>query len=325
MSPAPKEEPAGVLVIDKPSGPTSHDVVGKLRRALGTRRVGHAGTLDPMASGVLVALVGEATKLSSYLTLHEKKYTARVALGAGTDTLDREGKVVATAPVPAALLAELEALARDPLDLERAPSIAAAIAAELARKEQIPPAFSAIQVGGKRSYDLAREGHAPELAPRPVAVRSLAVAGAGASPEAPWLDIALDVSKGYYVRSLGRDLGEHLQVPAHLAALRRTSSGPFTDAEAKALDAPASDLAAALIALPAAVARALPIAVLTAEGSVRARQGKRLAAEHFTTLPPSPADGDEGASAWLDASGTLVALGGRGPDGELVVRRGFVA
>ncbi|HTN87108.1 MAG TPA: tRNA pseudouridine(55) synthase TruB, partial [Sorangium sp.] len=158
--------PEGVLVIDKPRGPTSHDVVARLRRALGVKRIGHAGTLDPMASGVLVVLVGEATKLAPYLTAQDKRYTARVALGVGTDTLDADGDVTAAAPLPAWLDAELAALAAasgppgDAALAALAPRIAAALDAERARRAQTPPAYSAIKVAGQRSYALARAGQA---------------------------------------------------------------------------------------------------------------------------------------------------------------------
>ena len=143
----------GVLVVDKPRGPTSFDIVRQVRRALGTRRAGHGGTLDPMASGVLVILVGEGTKLGPYLTAHEKRYRARVTFGLATDTLDREGAPTARAEIPAWLRDELEAIARGEAP---GPRLAQAFAGELARSAQIPPAYSAIKVDGRRSYDRAR-------------------------------------------------------------------------------------------------------------------------------------------------------------------------
>jgi tRNA pseudouridine55 synthase len=303
------EEISGVVVIDKPVGPTSHDVVGKVRRTLGTKRVGHAGTLDPMASGVLVILVGEATKLGPYLTADRKRYRARVAFGTATDTLDREGRVTAEAEVPAWL--------RDELAGEPRPRLEAAFAAERARVAQVPPAFSAIQVGGRRSYDLARAGEAVELAERPVQVIALGLAGA--DPLAAHIDLDLEVTKGFYVRSLARDLGDRLGVPSHLAALRRTASGSFTLDAAAQPDAGPDALRGALHPLDAAARAALPAASLTAEGALRARQGKRLGEADFTVLPPV---GEP--SAWFDPGGCLVAVGERAVEGSFSVLRGFV-
>jgi tRNA pseudouridine55 synthase len=297
-----------VLVVDKPSGPTSHDVVAKARRALGTRKVGHAGTLDPLASGVLVLLVGEGTKLGPYLTAHDKRYRARVAFGLSTDSLDRDGATVAAAPLPPWLNEELTAITAG--RSTDAPRLAAAVAAEKARDLQIPPAYSAIKVDGQRSYARARAGEAVDLAPRGVAVRALEIAGASAAS----VDLTLDVTKGYYVRSLARDLGERLGVPAHLDALRRVASGPFSIDEAAPLGAMAT---APALTLEAAVGRSLPIGRMSAEGAPRARQGKRLDAADFLELPPLAVP-----SAWLDEAGHLVAIGTRGTEG-FVFHRGF--
>jgi tRNA pseudouridine55 synthase len=302
--------------VDKPSGPTSHDVVARVRRALRTSRVGHAGTLDPMASGVLVVLVGEATKLAPYLTAHDKGYEATVVLGRATDTLDAEGRTTLEGPLPddvARAIAQVEA--------GGAPTgpVAAALAAELARITQIPPSFSAIKVDGERSYARARAGEEVELAARAVEVRSLRVTRAAAARDgAPaTVDLVLEVSKGYYVRSLARDLGEHLGVPAHLGRLRRTRSGPFALAASISLDAAPDALRAALIPLSEAAALGLPVARLTAEGVTRAGHGKRLSADHFVT-PPT----DAAHAAWLDEAGRLRAVGTRRED-EYIVERGF--
>jgi tRNA pseudouridine55 synthase len=287
----------GVLVVDKPGGMTSHDVVGSVRRLLGTRRVGHAGTLDPMATGVLVVLIGEATKLGPYLTADDKRYAAGVTFGRATDTLDAEGSTTATAEVPAWLHEELrEASPRGRLQ--------EAIAAEVARTEQVPPVYSAIHVDGRRSHDRARAGEDVELTPRPVAVREVRVVGTSAAD--PGVALRVEVSKGYYVRSLARDLGDRLGVPAHLSALRREASGSFTIADAVSLDAGAAALRAALIPIAEAAARALPVGRLTAEGAGRARQGQRLSEADFAELPPFAE-----ASAWLDLAGLLVAIGAR--------------
>jgi tRNA pseudouridine55 synthase len=294
-------EPAGVIVVNKPLGMTSHDVVARVRRLLGTRRVGHAGTLDPMAQGVLVVLVGEATKLAPYLTAADKVYIAHVTFGRATDTLDAEGRTTEVAEVPAWLQDEIE-WHRDEGQGSGSPRLDQAVAAELARTEQVPPAYSAIQVDGRRSYNLARAGEAVALAPRPVAVRYLSIVCAHLAE--PRITLQLGVSKGYYVRSLARDLGERLGVPAHLSWLHRLVSGDFKINDWVALDAGAGALRAALIPMAEAAARSLPVGRLTTEGAERARQGKRLGVADFTD-PPPVAD----ASAWLDPEGRLVAIG----------------
>jgi tRNA pseudouridine55 synthase len=337
--------PHGVLVVDKIRGPTSHDVVSRVRRLLGTSRVGHAGTLDPMATGVLVVLVGEATKLSPYLTAHDKRYFATVSLGAGTDTLDAEGAITARAAVPAALASELERLTavdRAALDdaslATEAPTLAAALVAERGRTEQIPPAYSAIQLDGQRSHDRARRGESVDLPPRPVGVLSLRVVEVRlGEPTAPELDIELSVHKGYYVRSFARDLGERLGVPAHLSSLRRLSSGPFHIDEAVELEptaAPAASpasvaaprvtpaasvapLTTKLIPFTAAALRCLPACRLTEAGAQRARQGAPLRADDVDGDMPS-----EAVAACIDPAGRLVAL--CRPAGErLAIERGF--
>ncbi|WP_245677755.1 tRNA pseudouridine synthase B [Chondromyces crocatus] len=324
--------PDGVLVVDKPRGPTSHDVVFRLRRALGTKKLGHAGTLDPMASGVLVILVGEGTKLGPYLTAQNKRYVTDVALGVGTDTLDAEGRVTETTPLPPWLEDELSRLgdgepAEEQLPL-LAPRIADALAAEKGRHAQVPPAHSAIKVDGQRSYALARAGKEVELAERPVEVYALACRGTALSP--PGLRLELDVQKGYYVRSLARDLGKHLDVPAHLTSLRRTASGSFTIERALPPTAEPEALRAAIIPLVEAASLGLSIAHLTDDGTRRARLGQRLRLDDFTTPPPI-GDGpvEEHASAWIAPDGQLVAIGiaRHEDDGALKISvlRGFVS
>ena len=343
----------GVLVVDKPRGPTSHDVVSRMRRALGTRRIGHAGTLDPMASGVLVILVGEATKLAGYLTAHDKRYVARVALGAGTDTLDAEGEVTETGAIPGWLAGELGALAAVAASEKglwaegevaaRAPGIAAAIAGELGRREQVPPAHSAIQVGGQRSYALARAGREVELPARPVEVRALSLRGVTLGSETQGamgamgamdamgamaeIEVEIEVTKGYYVRSLARDLGVRLGVPAHLTALRRTASGAFTIDRALSPDAGSEALRAALLPVAEAAAIGLPTARLTEAGARRARQGQRITVADFEAAPPVGAAQEEpAAAAWLAPDGGVVAVGSarmEGGEPRFSVLRGF--
>lgn len=288
----------GVLIVDKPQGPTSHDVVGGARRLYRTRAIGHAGTLDPMASGVLVLLFGEGTKLSNYLTLQSKRYTARVKLGRSTTTDDACGEVLEERALPPG------AVTQQALD--------AALAAERARREQVPPPVSAIKVAGERAHRLARAGRPPELEPRPVAVHELTLTAFDGED----IELQLHVSKGYFVRALARDLGQRLGYPAHLSALRRTASGAFDISEAQAWPA-AEPLP--LLPVAAAARRALPALELTGDGELRARQGKRLTAEHF--VPPAPPV--DGPVAWFGCDGELVALGSREGD-EFVVLRGFV-
>ncbi len=297
----------GVLVIDKPVGPTSHDVVARLRKALGTRAVGHAGTLDPAASGVLVVAVGQATKLVAYLTAQSKRYEATVAFGTSTTTLDREGDVVATKPLPLELAWELATPNAD------RPLVEGAIAKERARVLQVPPVYSALKQGGRAVHLRARRGEHVELPPRSVEVRSLEIRRTAGD----FIELGLDVSKGYYVRALARDLGETLDVPAHLASLRRVASGPFTLDEALDADASSETLSAALLPLAEAAARALPICRVSEEGAERERKGQVLGETHFVT-PPA-----DGTSAWVNPGGELVAIGRPKEAGCYVVERGF--
>lgn len=291
------DAPHGVLIADKPSGPTSFDLVAQARRHFRTRRVGHAGTLDPLASGVLVLLLGEATKLSNYLTAANKRYVARVVLGTSTDTLDSQGQVVAESSVPEG-------------GVERQ-ALLAALQRERERELQLPPAFSAIKVDGKKAYDAARRGQTLELSPRPV--RLLEAQLLERSPTE--LTFELEVTKGYYVRAFVRDLCEHLGIAGHLAALRRTSSGAF-DLDQATPWPPGTPLPTPLT-LAEAVRRSMPIATLTEEGVQRARQGKLLHTEHFTQPPLSP-----DLHAWLTPTTTLAAIGSaQGP--HFRVQRGF--
>jgi len=300
----------GVLIVDKPVGPTSHAVVSRVRAILGTRAVGHAGTLDPAASGVLVVAIGEATKLTTYLSSHPKRYRATVRFGTATDTLDAQGRVFATERIRDAVKAELRCISDGgPLSGE----IAAAIKAERQRTRQVPPAFSAIKTQGVRSYDRARKGEDFELAARDVSAMEIGVVGATEDS----IDLSLFVSKGYYVRSLARDLGAALGVPAHLESLRRTASGPFTIDEAVRLSEPAERISSTLMGLGAAAKRILPAAELTDDGARRASHGQLLDASHFVKAPAA------GLSAWLTASGDLIAVGKAIDAAHFAVERGF--
>jgi tRNA pseudouridine55 synthase len=212
-----RNENAGVLPVDKPAGPTSHDVVAQARRALGERRIGHTGTLDPFASGLLLLCVGVATRIAEYLTDQAKKYRAVMTLGAGTDTDDATGAVITVSEGWRDLSID---------DLETA------LAEQVGSVLQRPPAYSAKKVGGERMYRLAREGRAPALDPVPVQIHALDLIAW--EPPAVTFDVAC--SAGTYIRALARDVGERLGVPAHLSALRRTAIGSIDVKQAVAIE-----------------------------------------------------------------------------------------
>ncbi len=260
----------GILLVDKAEGWTSHDVVAKSRRALGTRKVGHAGTLDPMATGLLVLGAGPATRLLTHLVGLDKTYTTTIRLGTSTVTDDREGDRVAAAD-PAALAA----LAADPA------RIAAAVRDLTGPIEQAPSAVSAIKVDGKRAYDRVRAGEQVELKRRPVTIHAFESAEPREAREAdgaPALDIDATIrcSTGTYVRALARDLGAALGVGGHLTALRRTEVGPFAVGDATPL-AELVDGGPGELLTPASVATALfPAVELSAQQTVDLGHGKRL-------------------------------------------------
>jgi len=200
----------GIILIDKPSGLTSHDIVNQVRRISGEGRVGHAGTLDPMATGLLVILVGSATRLARYLTSQSKTYTAQIAFGLSTDTDDAQGEVIEQASVPNLVLEKAFA-ARYVEDL-------------IGDHIQVPPIYSAIKIKGKKAYAIARKGGKPQLDSRKVVVEGARLLAISAAPTPLW-EVELTVSKGTYIRSLARDMGLSLGTRAHLAALRRVRSG----------------------------------------------------------------------------------------------------
>ena len=223
---------SGLVIVDKPAGITSHDVVSRVRRLAGTRKVGHAGTLDPMATGVLVLGVNRATRLLGHLTLTEKAYDATIRLGSSTTTDDAEGEIVSTAPTG---------------DLDHA-SIRSALAAFVGEIKQVPTAVSAIKVGGRRAYKRVREGEDVQLEARPVTIHDLQVRDLRTSGEGIDVDISVRCSSGTYIRAIARDLGADLGVGGHLTALRRTGVGPFALDEAHTLE----QLAEELVILPIA-------------------------------------------------------------------------
>jgi len=202
---------SGLVVVDKPAGLTSHDVVAQVRRLAGTRKVGHAGTLDPMATGVLVLGVNRATRLLGHLMLTEKAYAATIRLGVATTTDDAEGETTAVAST-----AHLEE-----------PTVRAALAEFVGDIEQVPTAVSAIKIDGKRAYQRVRDGEDVELKARPVTIHALTVLDVRPAGEALDVDVTVRCSSGTYIRAIARDLGAALGVGGHLTALRRTAVGAF--------------------------------------------------------------------------------------------------
>ena len=247
--------PDGLLVVDKPAGWTSHDVVGRCRRLARTKKVGHAGTLDPMATGVLVLGVGRATRLLGHLALTDKAYDATVRLGTTTVTDDAEGDVVEQRDASGVTDDEL----------------AEAMAALTGAMSQVPSSVSAVKVDGVRSYARVRAGEQVELAARQVTVSRFALLERRGDD----VDVAVECTSGTYVRALARDLGAALGVGAHLTALRRTRVGPFDLARARTLDQLADDLQ--VLPLDAAVSASFPRRELDADEAVALSYGKRLA------------------------------------------------
>jgi len=257
----------GVLVIDKPKGPTSFDVVRQVRFLLKVKKAGHTGTLDPMATGVLPICLGDATKVAGFITEGDKAYEATVRLGVETDTQDAEGKVMAEAPVPALA----------------APMLEAVLAPFRGTFEQVPPMYSAVKVGGKRLYELARAGEEVERAGRQVTVYELTLRDFSSNT----LRLSVRCSKGFFVRTLAYDIGRALGCGAHLEALRRTTSGPFTLAQSLPLaDLPAlaqerEPVARRLLTMAEALVN-LPSLRVSAAEAVRVSHGVPLEA------PPVP-------------------------------------
>ncbi len=250
--------PSGLVLLDKPQGFTSHDAVAKLRRILGTRKIGHAGTLDPMATGLLVLGVDSGTKLLQFLVGVDKQYLATIRLGQSTSTDDAEGDVIATANASGvsldAVLAEIKKLTGDIL--------------------QTPSQVSAIKVDGKRAYDLVREGKEVELKARPVTVSKFEIIGdPRASGEFLDLDVLVDCSSGTYIRALARDLGAALGVGGHLTALRRTKVGRYDISSASQI----SD-SVEMLDLGEAAKALFPAIELDAQQEIDLIHGKRIQA-----------------------------------------------
>jgi tRNA pseudouridine55 synthase len=275
---------SGLAILDKPADWTSHQVVGRIRRLAGTRKVGHAGTLDPMATGVLIVGIEKATRLLGYLAMSDKVYEATIRLGIGTITDDAEGEVVTT--IGAADLEEAE--------------IEAAIARLRGDILQVPAAVSAIKINGVRSYRRVRAGQSVELSERPVTIRrfdllsrrELQADGVACVD----LGVMVECSSGTYIRALARDLGAALGVGGHLTTLRRTRVGPFTLDEAQTLEEAEGGLR--IVPLDRVVPRSFPTLTVNVTQAGQIRNGRRLAG---VILPG-------GTTALLNEAGHFLAL-----------------
>ncbi|REB68674.1 tRNA pseudouridine(55) synthase TruB [Cutibacterium namnetense] len=272
---------SGILVVDKPAGVTSHQVVGRVRRLMGTRKVGHAGTLDPMANGVLIVGINRATRLLGHLSLHDKDYTATMRLGVGTVTDDAEGEVTATTDASA-------------IDDE---AIGAAMLRQTGQIQQVPTAVSAIKVNGQRAYAKVRAGEDVVLQPRAVTVSRFEATAIRRQGQVVDVDVEVTCSSGTYVRALARDVGADLGVRGHLTALRRTRVGPFD------LTAACPDIFAEGAVTPTpmtmaeAAALSFPIVHVTADQEAAIRVGRRL----NITVPAE-------VTAMIAETGELLAL-----------------
>jgi tRNA pseudouridine55 synthase len=283
----------GWVVLDKPVGMTSTHAVARLKRIFNAKKAGHAGTLDPLASGVLPIAFGEATKTMPFVQVGEKTYRFTIAWGAETDSDDADGKITAQS--------ELRPVAAE---------ICAALPQFTGTITQRPPTFSAIKVAGERAYDLARDGETPVLAPRPVTIHALTFVAAthdAASFEA-------HCGKGTYVRALARDLGRKLGCYGHVAALRRTRVGPFTEEDAVALSDVQDAPAAAVLRRVEAGLMAMPQVAVDREAAARLRRGQSILLRGR--------DAPMGGPAYASCSGVVIAVGAI-EHGELVPGRVF--
>ncbi len=277
----------GLVVVDKPAGLTSHDVVARVRRLADTRRVGHAGTLDPMATGVLVLGVGRATKLLTYLVGADKTYTATIRLGASTVSDDAQGEVVTRAD--ASVITDEQ--------------VAAGVRALTGPLEQVPSTVSAIKIDGRRAHALVRAGEQVELAARSVRVARFDVLASRREGEVLDVDVEVDVSSGTYVRALARDLGTALGVGGHVTALRRTAVGPWLLEDAFSLE----QLAGAFHVVPMADAarRVFAARELSAAEVSTVRFGQRVAATGTGDTPVAAFAPDGSLVALLSDRGEL--------------------
>jgi len=297
----PPAGPGGLIIVDKPAGVTSHDVVAQVRRLVGTRRVGHAGTLDPMATGVLIIGIERATKLMTHLLLDNKTYLATMRLGVSTDTDDADGTVTATAD---ASLLDLDTIAR--AMHERVGSVL-----------QRPSDVSAIKVDGRRSYALVRAGIEVSLAERPVSVHRFDLVGSPSAVGAAMdVDVVVDCSSGTYVRALARDVGAALGVGGHLTALRRTRVGPFTLADAIGLAELAGCANPITLPLPAAIAATMPVRLLTEEQAQELTFGRTIDLGHIPGTYGGLAPDGHAVALLRDSAGRARPVLGFTPAGD---------
>ncbi len=271
----------GIVLVDKPSGPTSHDVVAKMRKLFNTRKVGHAGTLDPMATGMLVIGVGRATRLLGFFTAHEKEYLGTVCLGVTTTTDDAQGEVLtttSTAQITQSMILEAVREFRGPI-------------------MQQPSAVSAIKIDGKRAYARVRAGEEVDIPPRSVIIHDLEILNITRNEAADTFEVELRVvcSAGTYIRALARDIGNKLGVGGHLTVLRRTRSGVFENMTPmeKLQESPQ------YLDLSDAVRTAFPVLTLSLEDSSKARNGVRL---------PTPIDVESGNVGVFDSEGFAIGI-----------------
>ena len=284
---------SGLVIVDKSGGMTSHDVVARVRRLAGTSKVGHAGTLDPMATGVLVVGVEKATRLLGFLTLTEKEYAATIRLGQSTSTDDAEGEITGTA---SASRVSAEALAE-------------AVAGLTGEIQQVPPAVSAIKVDGQRAYRLTRAGAAPELKARPVTVYEFTVIAVRRDGDLVDVDATVRCSSGTYIRALARDLGAALGTGGHLTRLRRTRVGGYRVEDARTLERLADRFE--VLSLAQAASAAFPRRNLSADEARRLAHGGRLAcagASAQTAAAAASPAASPGPTAAYAPDGTLIAL-----------------
>ena len=295
----------GALIVDKPSGPTSHDVVSVARRALHTRQIGHAGTLDPLATGVLVLLVGRATRLSQFIVHDDKEYFAEIRLGVATATYDAEGLAEnSQSPISNS---QIDQIGNWALVVGRLDEVLNGFVGTFL---QSPPPFSAKKIAGRRAYEHARKDRAIEMKPVQVTVRELE---ALPSDDPALLRLRLVVGAGFYVRSLAHDIGRSLGCGAHLEALRRTRSGPFGIEDSISLEALATETPA-LLPLNRLVQH-LPGVTLSIEGSGLVSHGNVIGARHVTGAMPAESAG--ASVRLLGTDGSLIAIGRQGTDGLL--------
>ncbi|HEV7168208.1 MAG TPA: tRNA pseudouridine(55) synthase TruB [Micrococcaceae bacterium] len=275
---------SGLIIVDKPQDWTSHDVVSRMRRLAGTRKVGHAGTLDPMATGVLVIGINKATRLLTYIVGTSKTYQATIRLGRTTVTDDAEGETTATTTTAAVTDAQI----RDGI---------LALTGDIL---QVPSSVSAIKVNGERAYARVRSGEAVQLEARPVTIHSFEVHGIRRVEEGAVqladVDVSITCSSGTYIRALARDLGAALGVGGHLTALRRTRVGPYALEQARTLDQLAEELV--LLDMAAAARALMPVRELSAEEAVELSFGRRIPCSDgggHSTQQPAAAFGPDGS------------------------------